>query len=161
MAGARRPVSWSEIMARSWTHRRCSSHVAVEGAGRVCVLAGQDPEAVVGFARWAADLAVAAGRRMMRPGPARVAPSAERLRHVACSAHIAGGDWGLGRLCVPRGSSVGDVAVFAAEIARAREAQAAALLDRVATARELAAAGAWPAYEPAGLAAPLAEWAAA
>ena len=148
-------------MARSWNHRRCSSHVAVEGAGRVCVLAGQDPEAVVGFARFAVELAAAAGRRMLRPGAARVAPSAERLRHSGCSAHIAGGDWGLGRLCVPAGSSVGDVAVFAGEIARAREAQAAALAERVAGARARASAGEWPAGLAAELAAPLAEWSAA
>lgn len=143
----------------AWNHRRCSSHVAVDGVGRVCVVAGQDPEAVLEFARWAA--AAGEGRRIPKPGSARVAPSAEKLRHVGCSAHVAGGDWGLGTLCVPRGSSVGDVLVFAGEVAAARELLEAGIAGRVASARELAAAGAWPAYEPAAMAAPLAEWAVA
>jgi hypothetical protein len=128
-------------MARSWNHRRCSSHVVVVGAGRVCILAGQDPEAVVGFARWAADAAAAAGRRLLPAGRARVAPTAEALRHASCSAHAAGGDWGLGRLCIPRGSSVDDVVIFAAEIARARAALEASIAERVAAARALELAG--------------------
>lgn len=138
-------------MARSWNHRRCSSHSSVAGVGRVCVLAGQDPEAILEFAREIAAASV--GRSIPKPGPARSAPSGEVLRHAVCVAHVDGSVWGLGRLCIARGSSAGPVLEFAREIALAREALELEL------ARRRAGVGSWPVFPPAELGAPLAEWA--
>lgn len=147
-------------MARSWSHRKCAGHVAVAEAGRVCVLPGQSEAEVVGFAEAVAGLAVARGLRMLKPGPARSAPSAERLRHAACASHIDGRSWGLGRLCVARGSAPADVVAFAVELQELGLELRRSIRSRVATARELAAAGAWTGG--GSLAdAPLAEWAVA
>lgn len=145
-----------------WAHRKCASHVAVDGAGRVCVLPGQSEAGVVDFAEQMAGAAAAAGRRLLRPGAARVAPSAERLRHASCLEHVDGRRWGLGRLCVARGSRPADVVAFAVELQGLGYELRRSIRARVATSRELAAAGAWTA-EPdrVSTGAPLAEWAVA
>lgn len=127
---------------RTWNHRRCASHTPVDGAGRVCVLPGQDADDVVGFAR--AMAAAGAGRRIPRPGTAKAAPTAEKLRHVTCTGHVDG--FG-GRLCVPAGSTADEVEAFALEVAVAADELSAAIAARIATAHELAAAGAWPAAD--------------
>ena len=137
-------------MARAWNHRRCAGHVAVAEAGRVCVLPGQAEGEVVGFAEAVAGMAVARGLRLLKPGPARSAPSAERLRHASCASHVDGRSWGLGRLCVARGSAPAEVARFAAELAAQAQLLEAGIRGRVASARELAAAGAWSGTGDAG-----------
>lgn len=124
-------------MARAWNHRRCAGHVTVAEAGRVCVLAGQSETEVVAFAEAVAGLAVARGLRLLKPGPARAAPSAERLRHAGCSSHVDGAPWGFGRLCVARGSAPGEVVRFAAELVAQAQLLERAIGARVAAAREL------------------------
>lgn len=147
-------------MARAWNHRRCAGHVPVAEAGRVCVLPGQSEAEVVGFAEAVAGMAVARGLRILKPGPARSAPSMDRLRHAACSSHVDGSSRGLGRLCVARGSRPADVVAFAVELQELGAELRRSIRSRVASGRELAAAGAWTPM-PADLAAPLAEWAVA
>lgn len=144
-------------MARAWNHRRCAGHVAVAEAGRVCVLPGQSEAEVIGFAEAVAGLAIARGLRILKPGPARSAPSAERLRHASCASHLDGSSWGFGRLCVARGSAPTDVVRFAGELAAQAALLERAIRARVATSRERAAAGAWTPIRQLGEA-PLAEW---
>jgi hypothetical protein len=124
-------------MRAPWNHRRrCVDHVVVDGAGRVCVLRGQDPIGVIDFAELMVRLADQAGMRIPKPGAPRRSPSAEQLRHASCAAHVDGRPYGFGRLCIGRGVTPADVVAFAVELA-----EAGAALERLIQARaELALA---------------------
>lgn len=145
-------------MARAWNHRRCAGHVSVAGAGRVCILPGQAQGDVVAFAEAMVGLAAATGRRLLPAGPARSAPSAERLRHAACVGHVDARELGFGRLCYSRRSSASEVLRFAAQLASERSVLLRLIAGRRALAHEMAVAGAWPDTTGA-IGAPLDSWA--
>lgn len=148
-------------MTRAWNHRqRCAGHVAVTGAGRVCILPGQAEGEVVAFAEAMVRMAAAAGRRILPAGPARTAPSAERLRHAGCVGHVDARELGFGRLCYGRRSSAAEVLQFAVVVAGERRALERLIAGRRELALELASAG-WGSGAPVELAAPLESWAAA
>lgn len=85
-------------MARTkgpWNHRKCAEHHKVAGyTKKVCVLPGQDAEAVVRFAEVMHRVAVAFGRTLPKPAGAIRRSHDE---HFSCGGHF---DFpGMGSVC--------------------------------------------------------------
>jgi hypothetical protein len=91
------------MAAKKFNHKRyCASHVKVEGyTAKVCVLKGQEPEPIIGFAVEMVNLAIRVGRFLKKPGGTPKKPSSDI--HNICGGHFEFP--GFGKVCYGKGTS--------------------------------------------------------